>query len=212
MKPPPDVKQLSAAEIEALLARLASGSQTPDDVALIRQVFGVLAYITELVARKDRQLKTLLKRLFGFHSERAQKVRRHLKAKSGSEPDDSPSDSKPDLKKKKKPKGHGRNGADDYSGAEQLLIAHSDLSPKDACPECLQGRVYEQAQPGVFIRFTGMPGSSSKSCFKHEVRNRRGLEPKTTREQKGNPRYSNDRTSFFPREAAVRSSIFSVGE
>jgi transposase len=157
MKPPPDVKQLSAAEVEALLARLASGSQTPDDVALIRQVFGVLAYITELVARKDRQLKTLLKRLFGFHSERAQKVRQQLKAKSGSEPDDSPSDSKPDLKKKKKPKGHGRNGVDDYSGAEQQFIDHSDLSPKDACPECGQGKVYEQAQPGVFISFTGMP-------------------------------------------------------
>lgn len=170
MKKPPEVRHLSKADVDSLLSRLETGTQSPDDVALIRQVFLVLAYITELIARKESQLKTLLKQLFGFQSERSQKVRQQLKAKQGFAAGDSSSDtdsepnSKPDLKQKekKKPKGHGRSGVDAYTGAEQQFIAHPELSPKDACPECLEGRVYEQAQPGVFIGFTGMPAITAK--------------------------------------------------
>jgi len=170
MKKPPEVKHLSPADIESLLLRLEAGTQSPDDVALIRQVFAVMAYITELVARKESQLKTLLRRLFGFQSERSQQVLKQLKAKQESAPGDSPSEadsemaSNPDRnqKKKKKQKGHGRAGVDAYTGAEQQFIAHPELSPKDACPECLKGRVYEQAQSGVFIGFTGMPAITAK--------------------------------------------------
>ncbi len=168
MKKPPEVKHLSRAEVDSLLSRLQAGTQTPDDVALIRQVFFVMAYITELVARKERQLKTLLKQLFGFHSEKTQKVQQQLKKKGADKGDaDSPADSEPTSnterkKKKKKSKGHGRSGADDYTGAEQQFITHSELSPKDSCPECLKGRVYEQAETGVFIGFTGMPAITAE--------------------------------------------------
>nr|MBC8246618.1 transposase [Deltaproteobacteria bacterium] len=170
MKPSPEIKHLSPAEVDSLLSRLQAGAQTPEDIALIRQVFVVLAYITELVARKETQLKTLLRRLFGFTSERSRKVRKQLKAKQGSAAGDSGSDtnsepaSKPDSKrkKKKKQKGHGRIGVDAYTGAEQQFITHPQLSPKDTCPECLKGRVYEQVQPGVFISFTGMPAITAR--------------------------------------------------
>ncbi|MEQ9492552.1 MAG: hypothetical protein RJP96_02990, partial [Algiphilus sp.] len=52
------------------------------------------------------------------------------------------------------PPGHGRLGADDYPGAEQVDIKHPTRSPGDACPDCAQGKLYEK-RPGVLVRFTG---------------------------------------------------------
>lgn len=169
-KTPPEVKRLSPEDVDSLLSRLQAGTQTSEDIALIRQVFVVLAYITDLVVRKETQLKTVLRRLFGFQSERSQKLKKQLKSNTGPQADDSSSDSnsQPDSspdrkqKKKKKPKGHGRSGVDSYTGAEHQFIAHSELKAKEACPECSKGRVYEQVQHGVFINFTGMPAITAE--------------------------------------------------
>jgi len=46
-------------------------------------------------------------------------------------------------------KGHGRNGAEAYRGAEKIEIPHEALQPGDACPECGDGTVYETTRPGV---------------------------------------------------------------
>jgi hypothetical protein len=50
--------------------------------------------------------------------------------------------------------GHGRLGADDYPGADQVDVSHPELSPGDACPDCVQGTLYEKS-PGVLVRFKG---------------------------------------------------------
>jgi transposase len=52
-------------------------------------------------------------------------------------------------------KGHGRNSADAYRGAEQIEVPHESLRPGDACPDCGQGTVYEVSRPGVLVRITG---------------------------------------------------------
>lgn len=53
-------------------------------------------------------------------------------------------------------KGHGRNGAAAYRGAERIDVAHPTLRAGDACPACGQGTVYEKA-PGVLVRIVGQP-------------------------------------------------------
>src|SRR5204863_8127874 len=53
-------------------------------------------------------------------------------------------------------KGHGRNGAEAYRGAERIDVAHPSLRAGDACPACGEGAVYEKA-PGVLVRITGQP-------------------------------------------------------
>ena len=58
-------------------------------------------------------------------------------------------------KKKEKPKGHGRNGAADYTGAERILTPHESLKPGDSCPECEQGKVYPLPDPQVIVRVRG---------------------------------------------------------
>ena len=52
------------------------------------------------------------------------------------------------------PPGHGRYGADDYPGAEQVDVKHPQYFPGDACPDCGEGTLYEKS-PGVLMRFIG---------------------------------------------------------
>lgn len=53
------------------------------------------------------------------------------------------------------PPGHGRNGAEAFSGANRVEIKHQKLRHGDRCPECGQGNVYAQKEPKVLVRVTG---------------------------------------------------------
>jgi transposase len=53
------------------------------------------------------------------------------------------------------PPGHGRNGAEAFSGAQRVEIKHQTLAHGDRCPECRQGNVYAQKEPKVLVRITG---------------------------------------------------------
>jgi transposase len=52
-------------------------------------------------------------------------------------------------------KGHGRNGAGEYTGARKVVLHHSKLACGDACPECDRGRVYTQRRPKTLVRIVG---------------------------------------------------------
>jgi transposase len=51
--------------------------------------------------------------------------------------------------------GHGRNGAEAFSGARKVEIAHQKLVHGDRCPECGKGNVYGQKEPKVLVRIVG---------------------------------------------------------
>jgi transposase len=53
------------------------------------------------------------------------------------------------------PPGHGRNGAEAFSGASRVEIKHQKLMHGDRCPECGQGNVYVQKEPKVLVRIIG---------------------------------------------------------
>jgi transposase len=53
------------------------------------------------------------------------------------------------------PPGHGRNGAEAFSGAQRVEIAHQKLTHGDRCPECGKGNVYGQKEPKVLVRVIG---------------------------------------------------------
>jgi hypothetical protein len=50
--------------------------------------------------------------------------------------------------------GHGRYGADDYPGADQVEVRHPTLAAGDGCPACEQGTLYEKT-PRALVRFVG---------------------------------------------------------
>jgi len=56
-------------------------------------------------------------------------------------------------------KGHGYNGASSYTGAQKVAVAHPTMKPGDACPGCLNGKVYPllgpNKEPRVWVRLVG---------------------------------------------------------
>ncbi len=58
--------------------------------------------------------------------------------------------------KENQPKGHGRNGADTYSGARRVAVPHSDLKVGDECPETgCYGKVYAMSAPATHVELKG---------------------------------------------------------
>jgi transposase len=51
--------------------------------------------------------------------------------------------------------GHGRNGAEAFSGARKIDIKHQALTHGDRCPECGKGNVYGQKEPKALVRIVG---------------------------------------------------------
>ena len=52
-------------------------------------------------------------------------------------------------------RGHGRNGAAAFTGANRVAVAHATLHSGDPCPECHRGKVYRQKEPATLVRFVG---------------------------------------------------------
>jgi transposase len=169
MKRIPQVKKLGPDEKAALSDRLERNALTPEDCEIILNMFDTLEFIFEKVCQKDVQLKALLKRILGIKSEKSKKIRDNLNSKNPSDdrmpvPAD-PAETKEDPTAggetpsdpptEEKAKGHGRIGADAYTGAERVFIPLLAFKPGDKCPECPGGKVCPQNKPGVFIHIEG---------------------------------------------------------
>lgn len=57
--------------------------------------------------------------------------------------------------------GHGRNGADDFTGAIRVPVRNEEVESGCPCPECAKGKVYLQKDPSPLIRFVGGPPVSA---------------------------------------------------
>jgi hypothetical protein len=55
-----------------------------------------------------------------------------------------------------KRKGHGRNPAAAYTGANRVPVPHQSLHDKETCPECRRGKVYLLPPPAQLVRVRGM--------------------------------------------------------
>ena len=98
-----------------------------------------------------RTLKTAV------HAMAERLVRRRNTEKTGAvlEPKAPPAAVDTPEPEKQAPAGHGRNGADAFTGADRIAIAHATLQSGDSCPGCREGRVYRQKEPATLIRITG---------------------------------------------------------
>jgi len=165
MNPPPIKRiDLEMDEIQALLAR-ARASMDPEDYTKLEALVETAVYLLEVVEDKRTTIHRLRKLLFGSSSEKTSDVLKttgdDAEAPGGQETatEDgaaSTQDSDPEQgSETSKRKGHGRNGADAYRGAEKIPVTHESLHAGDACPDCKRGKVYEMARPRVLVRITG---------------------------------------------------------
>jgi len=150
--------------LEEVLRR-AEQSLDEKDAELIRAVFESYAYVTDLVEDKDTTIRRLRQLFFGSRTEKTEAV---VGPKTGTSRVAAPPEGAAEIESvagegtldvseaAAVSKGHGRNGAEAYQGAERVDVMHPSLRAGDACPACDEGTVYDKA-PGVLVRITGQP-------------------------------------------------------
>jgi len=140
MTPPPI--ELSTQELGALIERIKTRKLLDTDYKTLEAMGETINVLSHSVDEKATSIKRLLTMIFGPTSEKTAAVTKKRKPKSG-------------TKAKGKKKGHGRNGAADYTGADKIKVPHDELKHKDPCPACLKGKVYICKKPKTLIRVTG---------------------------------------------------------
>jgi transposase len=151
---PPEIVELTADQVEALLRRAEAGLDGPD-YQKVRAVIESYIYMCEVLDQKGTTIARLRKLLFGSGSEKTRDV---TPPDDDGETQEGTDEAEPPDRQKEqaaRPKGHGRNGADAYTGADRVSISHPSLRPGDSCPDCREGTVYEVTAPGVLVRITG---------------------------------------------------------
>lgn len=158
----PEYLDLEQSELEAILER-AKAALSQDEYDTLHAAMETLIFLTRELEKKHVSIQRLKQMLFGASTESTRKVMKKIldemeqKNKPGEDDKKTGSDSKPSPKAK----GHGRNGAEAYTGAETVHVTHKHLKPGDPCPECIKGTVYGTA-PSRIIRIRGQAPLGAK--------------------------------------------------
>ena len=151
----PERIELDRSELEAILEH-AKTALSEDEYNKLHAAMETLIYLTQELEKNRVSVQRLKKLLFGTTTEKTQKVMEKLlnqAEKGNNSGDEGAKDNAPEGPKKAK--GHGRNGADTYTGADKVRVPHASLKPGDACPDCKKGTVYESVKPGHLVRVRG---------------------------------------------------------
>ena len=178
----PERREIRLEELRAILDRAKSAPLNADDHEQMIAAIETLAFITQELEQAGVTISRLRKLLFGPISEKTRDVLGEQTGDEMGKDDDAGSeasaegsdkdaaganddtegsdrnarDETGDEAGKKKRKGHGRNGADTYTGAEKVTVPHDSLNHGDRCPKCLKGKVYRQAEPATLVRIRGV--------------------------------------------------------
>jgi transposase len=167
MSTKPTMIELNMGELEETLRR-AETALSQEDYARLKLLAESYACLTGLVGDKNTSIARLRKLLFGAKTEKTAAVVGHRSDSQAtrdatvsmpSSEDNAcvatPSTTDEEKAAKQPAKGHGRNGADAYSGAVNVIVRHPSLQPGDDCPHCVEGVVYAVKNPGVLVRLVG---------------------------------------------------------
>ena len=141
----PKPLEVTREQLQALRDRARRGelNVSAEDAQLIGSLAETVVVLSEAVEKKGSSIRRLLKLLFGSKTE----SKDQLFGKQRDDDDDAPGCAPPGdtggEAPKPKPKGHGRNGAAAYTGAERVPVKHPDLSVGDRCPDCHRGKLRE---------------------------------------------------------------------
>ena len=118
----PERVDLEMSELEAILERSKVGPLNDQDCEQLRSVVQTLYFLTQELEKKHVSIQKLKQMLFGATTESTRKVMKKIldemeqENKAGEDDKKTGSDSHPSPKAK----GHGRNGAEAYSGAKTV--------------------------------------------------------------------------------------------
>ena len=152
----PERIDLDRSELEAILEHAKTAALSQAEYDTLHAAMETLIYLTQELEKNRVSVQRLKHLLFGTTTEKTQKVMEKIldEAEKDSHSADDVAEGK-DIENKQKAKGHGRNGADTYTGADEVRVPHASLKPGDACPNCQKGTVYESVKPGHLVRIRG---------------------------------------------------------
>ena len=166
----PELVTATRQELDDILERCRT-ALTPQQFRLLQGVLETFVYLTARLQNARVSLGKLKRLLFGPRTERLRDVAEDAKLANAPPDDAAPGDhaaadadeSRADGEAPAAPsvavvtrrhKGHGRNGADAYRGAEVVECMHNELAGGQRCPQCGQGRIYDWV-PRTLVRVTG---------------------------------------------------------
>jgi hypothetical protein len=160
--------ELTQEQADSLLFRVKTNSLNENDYELIKGVIDTLRFLCQAYDQKSASIKRLLRMVFGPRTEKTKHVlsgEEDQKASSAQTDDlfnpDDGADKAAGCGNKNKPKGHGRNGADAYTGADKIFIPCTKPRHGDPCPFCT-GKVYKTKVPGVVVKIFGRAPVAAK--------------------------------------------------
>lgn len=159
-------RQVDSGKLAAALER-AKAALAPDDWNLFKQTADTLAFLTAELERKGVSIQRLRHMLFGERTEKTSKV---LDPDAARQARKMARDMAKGRDGEEKPKGHGRNGAAAYTGAERVKVPHPSLHAGDACPDCEKGKLYEMPEPATLVRISGVSPLSGKVFERDHLR------------------------------------------
>lgn len=140
---PPRI-ELTVQEVQGLIQRGEQRSFIEQDYPIVVSIIRNYFALDHAHQEKSDTIMRLLNRVFGHRTEKSTKV---LK-----DSEDQPS---PSRSPKEKSKGHGRNGASSYQGAQKVCLPHPCYKAGDRCPLCPKGKLYPFWEPGREVRIVG---------------------------------------------------------
>ena len=162
---------LTQEQTDSLLLRVKANRLKEGDYEIIKAIIDTLTLLCQAYDEKTTSIKRLLRMIFGARTEKTKNVLGadadnknvcddhpddSFKSADGSNPED-----RNDTPGKKR-KGHGRNGADTYTGADRIFIPCTKLKHRDPCPLCIKGKVYKMKVPGVVVKIFGRAPVAAK--------------------------------------------------
>jgi transposase len=162
-------REIHVEELLGIVERTKTSPLTEDDREKLTGALDTLQFLTRELEAKGTSIARLRRLLFGPSTEKTSQVlgetekSRKKDTQGATAPKDGenagsdcPEKAAAEGVPKQKRKGHGRNGASDYTGAEKIPVSHATLNRGDACPDCEKGKVYIQAEPSSLVRIVGM--------------------------------------------------------
>jgi transposase len=120
----------------------------------LKAAVDTLVYLTQLVEDKSTTIARLRELLFGITTEKTAKILQQVAAKVAATNDSSAKEDE-SSHKAAPAAGHGRNGADTYSGARKIKVEHDRYHSGNRCPGCQKGKLYALGTPGFLVRVVG---------------------------------------------------------
>mgnify|MGYP001767022254 CR=1 FL=1 len=166
----PGRMEISLDELKAIVARAKSQQLSEEDVHKLDAAVDTLGVMTRELEMKGASIHRLRRLIFGSSTEKTSRVLKETdkeenknkdddsrenstspskEGENANNSDESPKDSGEEAgaaggsskSGEKKRKGHGRNGAEKYTGAERIKISHETLKHGDlkGLSQCLRG-------------------------------------------------------------------------